>query len=67
MNRDELDGKAKQVKGKFKQGVGDLTDDERLRQEGLEDEAEGDVQETVGTARRKVGEAVEDIGERIKR
>ena len=28
MNRDELDGKVKQVKGKVKQGVGDLTDDE---------------------------------------
>ena len=67
MNRDELDGKAKQVKGKIKQGVGDLTDDERLREEGLEDEAEGDVQETLGTVRRKVGQAVKDLGETIKR
>jgi uncharacterized protein YjbJ (UPF0337 family) len=67
MNRDELDGKAKQVKGKIKQGVGDLTDDERLREEGLADEAEGDVQEHFGTARRKVGEAVEDLAEKIKR
>ena len=67
MNRDEFDGKAKQVKGKIKQGVGDLTDDERLREEGLADEAEGDVQESVGTARRKVGEAVKDLGEKIKR
>jgi uncharacterized protein YjbJ (UPF0337 family) len=67
MNRDELDGKAKQVKGKVKQGLGDLADDERLREEGLEDEAEGEVQETFGTARRKVGEAVKDLGEKIKR
>ncbi len=59
MNRDELDGKAKQVKGKVKQGVGDLTDDEQLRDEGVADEAEGEVQETFGKARRKVGEAVE--------
>ena len=67
MNRDELDGKAKHVKGKVKQGVGDLTDDEQLRDEGVADEAEGEVQETFGKARRKVGEAVKDIGEAIKR
>jgi len=67
INRDELDGKAKQVKGKFKQGVGDLTDDEQLRDEGVADEAAGGVQEGVGKGRRKVGEAIEDIGEKIKR
>jgi uncharacterized protein YjbJ (UPF0337 family) len=67
INRDELDGKAKQVKGKVKQGIGDLTDDERLRDEGVADEAEGDVQDSVGKGRRKVGEAIEDIGEKIKR
>ena len=37
INRDELDGKAKQVNGKIKQGVGDLTDDEQLRDEGVAD------------------------------
>jgi uncharacterized protein YjbJ (UPF0337 family) len=67
MNRDELDGKAKQVKGKIKQGVGDLTDDERLRDEGEIDEAEGKGQETFGTTKRKVGEAIEDFGEKVKR
>jgi uncharacterized protein YjbJ (UPF0337 family) len=67
MNRDEFDGKVKQVKGKVKKGVGDLTDDEQLRDEGVADEAEGEVQETFGKARRKVGEAVKDVGEAIKR
>ena len=62
MNRDELDGKAKQVKGKVKQSIADLTDDEKLHDEGIADEAEGDVREGFGKARRKVGEAVEDIG-----
>ena len=41
MNRDELEGKAEQVKGKVKQGVGDLTDNERLHDEGVADEAGG--------------------------
>ena len=67
MNRDELEGKAEQLKGKVKQGVGDLTDDERLHDEGVADEAAGDVQEGYGKARRKVGEAIEDLGESIKK
>jgi uncharacterized protein YjbJ (UPF0337 family) len=66
-NRDELDGQTEQVKGKVKQAWGDLTDNERLHDEGVADEAAGDVQEGVGRARRKVGEAIEDIGENLKR
>ncbi len=67
MNRDEIEGRAEQVKGKVKKAVGDLTDDERLHDEGAADEAAGDVQEGFGRARRKVGEAIEDIGENIKK
>ena len=67
MNRDELDGKTKQVKGKVKQSVGDLTDDAQLHDEGAADQAEGEVQEGFGRARRKVGQAIKDIGETIKR
>lgn len=67
MNRDEIDGKADQVKGKIKQAAGDLTDNESLREEGVADEAAGDVREGFGRGRRKVGEAIEDIGEKLKR
>ena len=67
MNKDELDGKVEQLKGKMKQAAGDVTDNERLHDEGVADEAAGDVQEGFGRGRRKVGEAVEDIGDRIKR
>jgi uncharacterized protein YjbJ (UPF0337 family) len=67
MNRDELDGKVDQLKGKVKQAAGDLTDNERLHDEGVADEAAGTVQEGFGRGRRKVGEAIEDIGENLKR
>jgi uncharacterized protein YjbJ (UPF0337 family) len=67
MNRDELKGRTDQVKGKIKQAAGDLTDDDRLRDEGVADEAAGNVQEGFGRARRKVGETIEDIGEDIKK
>ena len=66
-NRDELDGKSEQVKGRVKQAWGDITNNERLHDEGVADEAAGNVQEGFGRARRKIGEAIEDIGEGIKR
>jgi uncharacterized protein YjbJ (UPF0337 family) len=67
MNRDEIEGKGDQLKGKVKQAAGDLTGDERLHDEGVADEAAGDVQEGFGRGRRKVGEAIEDIGEKLKK
>ena len=67
MNKDEINGKAEQIKGKMKQATGDLTDDERLHDEGVSDEAAGSVQEGFGRGRRKLGDAIEDIGEKIKR
>jgi uncharacterized protein YjbJ (UPF0337 family) len=67
MNRDELEGKKEQFKGKVKQAAGDLTDDDQLHDEGVADEAAGDIQEGFGRGRRKVGEAIEDLGDKIKR
>ena len=67
MNRDELEGKGEQLKGKVKQAAGDLTDDERLHDEGVADEAAGNVQEGFGRGRRKLGEAIEELGDKLKR
>jgi uncharacterized protein YjbJ (UPF0337 family) len=66
-NKDEVDGKIDQAKGKVKESVGELSDDEQLRDEGIEDQAAGEVQEAFGTGRRKVGEAVKDLGNKIGR
>jgi len=66
MNKDELDGKGESAKGKIKQGVGDLTDNDRMREQGAADEMKGDVQEGFGKARRKVGDAIEDVGDKLK-
>ncbi len=67
MNSDEVKGKAEQLKGKGKQGVGDMIDDPELKGEGMGDEAKGEAQEAFGTAKRKVGEIVEKAGKAIKR
>ena len=67
MNKDEIDGRAEQLKGKVKKAVGDLTDNKRLHDEGVVDEAAGDVQEGFGRGRRKVGEALDELGDKLKR
>ena len=67
MNRDELEGKATDVKGSIKEQVGEATDNERLRNEGQADQAAGETQEAYGKGKRRLGDAIEDLGERIKR
>ena len=66
-NKNEVNGKIDQAKGRAKQAVGDLTNDDDLKAEGEVDEAAGKVQDTVGRGTRKVGEAIEDLGKKVKR
>jgi uncharacterized protein YjbJ (UPF0337 family) len=67
MNRDEIEGKEKNVSGRIKQATGALTGNQELEEKGADERAEGEVQGELGHARRKVGEAIEDLGEDIKR
>jgi uncharacterized protein YjbJ (UPF0337 family) len=66
MNRDEIDGKVDKLKGQVKQGVGNATNDQQLHDEGVADEAAGNVEEGFGKARRKVGDALHDVAHKIK-
>jgi uncharacterized protein YjbJ (UPF0337 family) len=66
MNRDELEGKATEAKGKIKKNVGEMTGNERLRDEGVADEIAGDTQDKIGEGRRKIGNAIENLGDKIK-
>jgi uncharacterized protein YjbJ (UPF0337 family) len=66
MNRNEIDGKVDQLKGNIKEKVGEATDNERLRDEGVADQAAGHVEEGFGKARRKVGDALHDVAHKIK-
>jgi uncharacterized protein YjbJ (UPF0337 family) len=66
-NKDEVEGKVDQAKGRAKQAAGDLTNDEDLKAEGEVDEAGDKVQDAVGRGTRKVGEAIEDFGKKVKR
>ena len=66
-NQDELEGKARELKGKAKQAVGDVTDNERLVGEGMADEVTGKAQSGFGKAKRKAGETLEELGDDLKR
>ena len=64
-NKDEVEGKWDQAKGKTKETIGKAIDDEELEAEGGADRVRGNVQEGLGKTRRKVGEAIEDVGDAI--
>lgn len=66
MNNDELNGKVDKLKGKIKENIGNATDDESLRGEGIADQAAGNVEEGFGKARRKVGDALHDVAHKVK-
>jgi len=66
MNRDELEGKWDQAKGKVKENVGRAVNDRDMEAEGAGDQAKGNVQEGFGKVRRNIGEAVEDLGDKIR-
>jgi uncharacterized protein YjbJ (UPF0337 family) len=66
MNNDELNGKVDKLKGKIKENVGNATNDENLRGEGIADQAAGNVEEGFGKARRKVGDALHEVAHKVK-
>ena len=64
-NKDEVEGKGKQIKGTIKEKVGEWTGNETLEGEGEAERATGTVQKGLGGVRRKTGEAIEKVGEKI--
>ena len=65
VGKDEVKGKAKQIKGAIKTKVGKVTNNPSLEAEGKSDRLKGKIQENVGRGRRKVGEAVEKAGRKL--
>lgn len=56
---DKIKGMANEAAGNVKQGLGKLTGDEKLRAEGLAQEAKGDAQKTVGDLKNKLKDAAD--------
>lgn len=58
VNKDQVKGAAKQVKGNIKEAAGKATGNERLEGEGMVDQAAGKVQKTYGDAKETVKKAL---------
>ena len=48
VDKDRVDGSAKNIGGKLKEGVGNVTGDSKMQTEGKADQAEGKIQNTIG-------------------
>jgi uncharacterized protein YjbJ (UPF0337 family) len=48
MDKDRVEGSAKDIKGKAKTAAGKMLDDEKLKNEGRADRVKGKVENTVG-------------------
>jgi len=67
MEKEQITGKADELKGKVKQGIGKATNNPNLQGEGVVDEtkgkakqAYGDVKDTIKHADKKTGSDVND-------
>jgi uncharacterized protein YjbJ (UPF0337 family) len=55
------------AKGRVKQAAGDLTDDDRLKNEGKADEMAGKVKGAVDSLRDKAEDAIDKVKEKVDR
>jgi uncharacterized protein YjbJ (UPF0337 family) len=60
--RDRTEGMFDQGKGKVKQGVGDLTGNERMKGEGQIDEMKGKGEQALGDIKDAAGDLMDDAG-----
>lgn len=54
MNKDQVEGRAKEAMGNVKDAAGDMTGNRRLEAEGKADQVEGKVQKTVGDVKEDI-------------
>ena len=57
VDKDRVEGSAKNIGGKIKEGLGKLTGDSKTQAEGKADQAEGKVQNTFGGIKDTVRDA----------
>jgi uncharacterized protein YjbJ (UPF0337 family) len=57
MDKDRVDGAAKQMVGNVKEGLGKITGDAKLEADGKAEKAEGKIQNAVGGAKDAIRDA----------
>ncbi len=58
---------ADQAKGRIKEAAGDLTDNDRLKNEGSADQAAGGIKEKADQAKDKLDDAVDSVKDKLHR
>ena len=59
-------GNIDEAKGRAKQAVGDLTDDDELRREGKVDEKSGQAKEKLGDLKDKAEDTIDKVKDKLK-
>ena len=62
MEKEQITGKADELKGKMKQGIGKATDNPNLQGEGVVDETKGKVKEAYGAVKNAIKHADKKAG-----
>jgi uncharacterized protein YjbJ (UPF0337 family) len=60
-----MSGQMDELKGRTKEAVGDLTDDEEMQREGQRDQAAGDVKQKIEDAGDWAKDKVDDVKDRV--
>ena len=55
-DNDRIEGAAKNMGGKIKEGVGNVTGDEKLKAEGKAEQVEGKIQNSIGGIKDAINE-----------
>ena len=57
----DIENKAEELGGKVKEGVGEFTDNEQLKDEGKADQVKADIKEGI----ENIGEKAKEVGDKI--
>ena len=61
-----MGGKTDKIKGRIKEAVGALTDDDTLKREGQRDQAVGEVKDAAESAAEQVKNEVARVAQKVK-
>jgi uncharacterized protein YjbJ (UPF0337 family) len=62
-----MSGKMDELKGRTKEALGDLTDDDEMKREGKSDQAAGDVKQKIDDAGDWAEDKVDELREKADR
>jgi uncharacterized protein YjbJ (UPF0337 family) len=65
MDKDRVEGKLKDVKGRIKRQAGEWTGDQQTQAEGALEQAEGKTQNAIGQAKDAGRKAVRDLDKKV--